>query len=248
MWHYIVNEKPAGPVSGDELERLALSGEITSGTLVRREGISEWKPFLIAAGTCGECAALFGTDEMVHVNGVSVCAACKPIFLQKVAENVASGKAHGVQLASRWQRLGGSLIDGLSILVILFPLQYTTGAIERRTAAAGGLGFAGLLQIRWEDALWTVLGFIVILAMNWKLLGAGQTIGKWVLRTRIVRKDGTPCIRSRIIVRRMLPLFALSMIPLISIVVSYVDSLFIFRPSRCTLHDDVADTKVIDLR
>ena len=73
--------------------------------------------------------------------------------------------------------------------------------------------------------------------------------GKRALNLKTVRKDGAYCERSRIILRRMLPISFISvLIPMVGILAQYVDTLCIFRSSRYTLHDDIADTKVIDLR
>ncbi len=64
-----------------------------------------------------------------------------------------------------------------------------------------------------------------------------------------MRKNGEAVSRNHIILRRMLPLQILALIPNnVGTVLVLIDSLFIFRSARNTLHDDIADTKVVDLR
>jgi hypothetical protein len=40
---------------------------------------------------CAECNRVFNVQDMVAHNGLHVCARCKPIFLQKLAEGAKSG-------------------------------------------------------------------------------------------------------------------------------------------------------------
>lgn len=42
-WHYEQNGQPAGPVSEDELRRLASSGVVTASTRVWAEGMGDWQ-------------------------------------------------------------------------------------------------------------------------------------------------------------------------------------------------------------
>ena len=83
-----------------------------------------------------------------------------------------------------------------------------------------------------------------MLAINWNFLLQGQTIGKKILKIRIVRKDGSPITRTRIITHRILPVWLVSSIPYANIAL-LADALCIFRAGRNTLHDDFADTKVV---
>ena len=47
-----------------------------------------------AAAACAECGQTVPATDMIHVGEVSVCAACKPIFLQKLAEGVKIPSGH----------------------------------------------------------------------------------------------------------------------------------------------------------
>ncbi|MCB1208292.1 MAG: RDD family protein [Verrucomicrobiales bacterium] len=143
-------------------------------------------------------------------------------------------------LAQKRTRLFAQLIDGLINAAILFPLQYLTGAYHRiATAAQAG-------QTLTMDAIvWALIGVGVYLALNWRLLTQGQTIGKRAMGIRIVSKDGTPTDRKNILTKRLLPLWLAAQVPYIGMVIVLVDTLCIFRAGRNTLHDDLANTKVV---
>ena len=88
----------------------------------------------------------------------------------------------------------------------------------------------------------------IFLAINWTFLQRGQTIGKMALKIRIVKKDGSPISAKDIIVRRLLPVQIAVLVPIIGIILVIVDALLIFRNKYNTLHDDIADTKVIQVQ
>jgi hypothetical protein len=94
-------------VSDAELANLLQTGKITRNTPVWREGMADWQPLSVARpdgpppvpgapGTvpCAECGRAFPADELVMLNKSLVCAQCKPMFLQRMAEGVpASGRS-----------------------------------------------------------------------------------------------------------------------------------------------------------
>ncbi|MDB6006417.1 MAG: hypothetical protein JWR15_3404 [Prosthecobacter sp.] len=146
-------------------------------------------------------------------------------------------------LASPWQRLGASLLDTLIVLAVFLPVMWIGGYFTRmlERAARG---------VTWdvEQLLWAPVGLAIMLALNWNHLGRGQTIGKGIMDLRIVRKNGAPAERSHIILKRILPLQIVGQVPYLGGLVGCVDALCIFRSQHNTLHDDIADTKVINLR
>jgi len=118
-WFYVDDGKQAGPVDDLQLQELASSGKVQSDTLVWREGMANWQPYsqVVPAGTplqsppppttpaapvlgpdevvCTECQRVFFRQETIAYGTVNVCANCKPIFLQKLSEGVATGARRG---------------------------------------------------------------------------------------------------------------------------------------------------------
>ncbi|MDI1314604.1 RDD family protein [Prosthecobacter sp.] len=147
------------------------------------------------------------------------------------------------QLASPWRRLGASILDSLIMILIVMPIMYFSGYFTRIMEQAGKASSWNM-----EQLLWAAMGFGIMLAINWNHLGRGQTIGKGIMELRIVRKNGTPAERSHIILKRILPLQIIAQVPILGGLFAVVDALLIFRSRHNTIHDDIADTKVIDLR
>lgn len=108
-WYYELSGQQQGPVSDVELEALFRNGKINRTTPVRRDGMLDWQPLAAArpdlpppqtaslTGTsCVECGKVFPPDELVSLNKSWVCAQCKPVFLQRMAEGVAMAGGPGL--------------------------------------------------------------------------------------------------------------------------------------------------------
>lgn len=114
-WHYVSEGQNHGPISQSEFDALRRSGTIRNDTLVWRDGWKSWHPLgkvvttpsapppgsvpppplPAATGTarCAECQQLLPKEEMMAFEHNFVCAACKPLFLQKIREGLAPGSA-----------------------------------------------------------------------------------------------------------------------------------------------------------
>jgi uncharacterized RDD family membrane protein YckC len=147
------------------------------------------------------------------------------------------------RLASLGRRFVASMIDTFLLLAILMPVMWFTGFMTRSLENAQAGDSAGL-----EEVLWAVVSFLLFVVLNWVPLFEGQTIGKRVMKMRIVRKDGQPATRSHIILKRSLPVQLIALLPTAGNFLVLLDTVMIFRSQRNTFHDDFADTKVIDVR
>lgn len=117
-WHYALGGQQQGPVDDAQLDALIAAGTINPETLVWREGLPNWQPLRQArpgvmpapaaapppaapapagAGdvTCGECGKPFTRDNVIQYGNAFVCAACKPVFLQRLREGAAPAAASG---------------------------------------------------------------------------------------------------------------------------------------------------------
>lgn len=140
-------------------------------------------------------------------------------------------------LAGRGARLVATLVDavlgGLAFGVLTFVTPLTWAPPNN----------ANLLRVLIVN---TVVGFVLFLVLHGYLLATrGQTIGKALLKVRIVRSDGSQATLGRLIGLRYLPTMAISMIPLLGGLYALIDCLLIFRESRRCLHDNIADTIVV---
>ena len=137
------------------------------------------------------------------------------------------------ELASPWVRLAAVIIDGLIVLglfIILFLAGVVSFGLE-----GGLLGLLALIPVY----LAVLIVQMILLAMR------GQTIGKIILRIRIVDNvTGAHPGWARLILLRTLVHSIIGSIPFIGFIYALVDALFIFRADHRTIHDLIAGTRV----
>ena len=143
------------------------------------------------------------------------------------------------ELASRWRRLGASIIDTLVLLLCLVPIMvftgYLSGIMEGEEPS-----FAVSL-------LYSVISILIFIGINFHFLNKyGQTIGKRALDIRIVAADGSQAVMSNHILKRYLVYFLPNQVPIIGGIFALVNILCIFRKDRRCLHDLFAKTKVVN--
>ena len=139
------------------------------------------------------------------------------------------------QLASRWKRLIGATIDGLLMMLIAFPIMKVIGIFPQGQGMPLG-----------QHILGSVIGIVIFLGLHGYFLAKnGQTIGKKIVKTRIVNINGELCPFAKMFVLRYVILWIITMIPIIGTIYGIVDSLFIFGKEKRCIHDYIAGTKVI---
>jgi uncharacterized RDD family membrane protein YckC len=166
---------------------------------------------------------------------------------QPPAAPVIDSEVSTLVLADRGTRLGAKILDGFILLgsvgvasAIMIPQLLRIRQAERaglpHSPVAPFVAIAAVLMI----------GCLCLWVWNVILLHRyGQTIGKRILKIKIVRVDGSRVSLWRIIGLRWLPTTVLSAIPIIGYVFRFLDPLLIFRNSRQCLHDQIADTIVV---
>lgn len=153
-----------------------------------------------------------------------------------VEDVVAPGTGPG-QPATRGKRLAAALIDGgiaiavFYVLARLTPINIWAGARD------------GMWAPRYSSA---AAGYVVFLILQgYLLVTRGQTIGKALMKLRIVRPDGSLPSAGRLLGLRYGIAQLLAVVPAVGQVYALVDCLLIFRKSRRCLHDQIADTVVL---
>ena len=140
------------------------------------------------------------------------------------------------ELASPWARLAAVIIDGLIVGIpsLLFWVLAFASLISEGDESSLALVLAGLVII------------IVIFVIQMVLLGTrGQTIGKIALKIRIVdAQTGAHTGWPRLVLLRAIVNAILTSIPFLGTIYWIVDSLFIFRADRRTIHDLYSGTRV----
>ncbi len=261
-WFYVNRGQQVGPVSQTEFERLVSGGTIGAETLVWRQGMSQWQAYAAVVGesstggipaaavpphgpssevtpgtaVCSECGRVLPADEVVSIAGRSVCAACKPAFLQRVREG--SVRA-ALNYGGFWIRFGARVIDGIILWVvnsaIAIPIM---GRLLLK--AAGDEPNPKLPMAMLKAQL--ILGFIqFVVAVTYEtvLVGRfGATPGKMACRLKVVRADG-----GRVSYARALGRYGGTIISGIILGIGYL--MAAFDAEKRALHDRICDTRVI---
>ena len=143
--------------------------------------------------------------------------------------------------ATRMQRLLAAMVDGLLQTAIMFPVAYFSGMFDQIMDNASGK----------QPAPWSmyanliVVGVLIFWLLHGYLLATqGQTIGKKLLKIRIVGLDDGKVSLGKLLFLRQLPMQLLSAIPVVNYL-GLIDILFIFGRSQRCVHDRLAGTKVV---
>lgn len=150
-------------------------------------------------------------------------------------------------LATRWQRFAGSVIDSIVLVLGIVPPCVLAGVIlafvypEYLDADVS----SPVVQIIETVVIFIfmLVGFLVI--NGYLLAKRGQTVGKYLMKTRIVSEDDQLVSLPRVFIFRYLILWLISLIPIFGRLFSLADALAIFRENRKCIHDDICKTKVV---
>jgi uncharacterized RDD family membrane protein YckC len=228
-----------------ELRRLHEQNTITVDTPVWTEGMAEWVPFhasalspaAAAAGgtaathTCAECGKLFPEDEMLQYEQAWVCAACKPVFFQRIKEGVAPLGV--LAYASVGRRFLAILVDGLILGILVFaPIMVILLTASMKSGDVNGTP-------AWMTIL-TILEYLLPAAYEIFFIGKyGATPGKMLMKIKVVSPDGGPISYGRSTGRY----FA----KMLSGIILYIGYLMAFwDEEKRALHDRICKTRVIN--
>ncbi|MCC2637716.1 MAG: hypothetical protein K0Q68_1435 [Moraxellaceae bacterium] len=145
------------------------------------------------------------------------------------------------EMASRKDRLLAAIVDSIILMVLVLPFTWMLGFWE--LARSGGTLSLGLTVAS------LALGFGGYVLVNGVLLARyGQTVGKRLLKIRIVSLQGEQLPLGKILLTRQLPVQVMSVLPGVGGLLAILDVLFIFRKDQRCLHDLIAQTQVVNCR
>jgi uncharacterized RDD family membrane protein YckC len=264
-WYYAESGQQRGPVTDAELNDLAQAGSIRDDTLVWREGMADWQPYgkvrgegrsaappLMGAIVCSQCGKSFSADEVVRMAEGWVCAACKPVYVQRLREGASVSLA--LDYAGFWIRFAAKFIDGLILgAVLVIPIFIFFFVVAR----AGSGNFAadpfdvllGQSRLRTEGLVANVIGlfaqmiFMVInVAYSTFFLGKyGATPGKMACRLKVVDAEGGAISYGRAFGRSCAEILS-RLICLIGYIIAAFDG------QKRALHDHICSTRVVHNR
>jgi uncharacterized RDD family membrane protein YckC len=253
-WYYVSAGKQAGPVDDAQLGELARTGQIQWDTLIWREGMAEWQPYstvapagvmapqpaVAAAPTvaadevvCAECNRIFPRDETIPFGTVRVCATCKPVFMQKLAEGAKIGGQ--LQYARVLTRFAAVFVDGLIMQAVNFAIAFVLGVSLAQRMGAQPADNVGAQMIA------TGIGILIAATYEIVMIGKyGATLGKMACKVRVVTAEGGKVSYGRA-AGRYFAKFLSAMICLIGYIMAFFDD------ERRALHDRICNTRVVTL-
>lgn len=216
--------KEYGPVSEATIMGWIAGGRANLQTKARRGNETEWK-------TLGDFAEFNAAmpPPAVAVTGAAMAPA-------------SVAPAAGLELASRWLRLGAALLDSIIGTMFAAPgmaMLIMAGVFATPDSPNPALMLAGFVTI--GAAMVVLLGIQIYL-----LVTRGQTLGKKFLGIKIVcfEDDSNPGF-VKVFLLRMLVNGLIGAVPFLGLIYSLTDILFIFREDRRCIHDLIAGTKVV---
>jgi len=250
-WFYGDAGKQIGPIDEASFEGLVTAGIIGGETLVWRAGMANWQPFatvrpapqppvLNAAPDqrfCSECGRSYPPDELVVFGSSLVCAACKPLFAQKLREGIRPAGA--VRYGGFWIRYLAVLVDGLIfsvLIVVVFAVGVMIFPVDWTNVGRSQADLLKLLAI--EGAVW--LSALVFAAIyETCMIGRySATLGKMACGLQVVTSEGGKLSYGRALGRH----FAKHLSSFI-LGIGYI--MAGFDEEKRALHDRICDTRVI---
>jgi len=250
-WYYADGSRQVGPVEESALDDLVRTGVVREDTLVWRDGMANWQPHGSVRGVrpapppppmaavpvtadtsyCSECGRPFPVSQLVAIGSASVCAQCKPVYLQRVREG---GQGIGTRrYAGFWIRFVARVIDTviltIALMVINVPLQMMLG-VRGMVNPASMMGLFGVL---------TLVNLAVSCAYEAYFVSTrGGTLGKLVLGLKIIRADGSMLTAGQAVGRYFAYLISGFTLMIGFIIAGFDDQ-------KRALHDRICDTRVI---
>ena len=142
-----------------------------------------------------------------------------------------------MKLASRFARLQAIIIDIIGVSFISMIVILSTMIFKINTVIP-----LFLIQI-----IMFILGLMIFYFLNRKsLINDGQTMGKSILKIKIVNADYTSASEQTLLKRYSI-LFLPSAIPFVGAWISAINCLFIFTKDKRCIHDIMTKTIVVDV-
>lgn len=264
-WHYADNGQQVGPVSDEQLLQLFQSGKINADTLVWHEGLADWTPYhqatahlnlgpqppsqqplAAAAGApgedevvCAECGKFFPVHETMRFGKVSVCAACKPVFLQKLSEGarINSGELNYARILTRFAAVlvDGLLLAGVNVGINTIVQLIFIAPVARNVTATGAMPTTFLALQFVLLAVNLAIGLTYEVVMIGKY---GATLGKMACKIKVVTADGGQVSYARALGRYFAKMLS-GMVCAIGYIIACFDD------ERRALHDHLCNTRVV---
>ncbi len=188
------------------------------------------------SSVCSQCGRAIPHDQALTYEGQVICAACKPMFVQKLKEGVHLPTAQNY--AGFWIRFVAKIIDGIVMgiaqWIVMIPFgMMMMSAGNFASGAEPSAGFFALIGLQ------QLIGILIPAAYNTFFIGRfGATLGKMACQLRVVMPDGGQVSYMRALGRN----FA-EWISAVILCIGYI--MAAFDDEKRALHDRICSTRVV---
>lgn len=194
---------------------------------------------------CSRCADTFCQDCVVEIGGRVYCATCKTEAMRDLQSGV---PLQALDLASIGRRFLAFWLDSLILtaivavpVVLIFlavglPLGMFTGEGGEEAEAAAGLAMMGLQLVLTFGFMAVWIGY-----EGWMLSRDGQTLGKKIMKIKVVTPEGADVARGQAYMRAALRQI-IGIVPCLGL----INYLLAFGQERTCIHDQAAKTRVVN--
>lgn len=180
---------------------------------------------------CSECGKPYPSEELVRFGNASICAACKPIYAQRLRE---TGHVAGTRVyAGFWIRFLAFFIDAIALWIVNFAITSITGT---RFAMSNPRDLSFVLSTM--GLSFAISAALSLAYHSFFLVHFGATPGKMALKLKVITPDGGGISWGRAI-GRYFAQFLSGLTMMIGYIMAGFDS------EKRALHDYIAGTRVI---
>lgn len=183
---------------------------------------------------CSQCHGTFAADEVLRIGSVTLCATCKPVYYQKIRQEVALPPR--LQYAGFWVRFVAKLIDSMIVVVAGGIISYVFGLIFPNLPEQI---FSPLASLKGGHSLIELL-----VGVGYSTFFVGRfaaTPGKMALGLKIITPTG-----GKITYQRAFARYWGEMVSALILGVGYL--LVIWDEEKRALHDRICGTRVVKER
>jgi len=185
---------------------------------------------------CSQCGQPKSEQELARFGNVLVCAQCKPMYAQQLREGTAA--AGTFHYGGFWIRFIAVIIDGIIVGVASAVIQAIVVGSVITTTAAGARTAAGIAMIGLAYLMGTAIAACYEAFFIHRM---GATPGKLIFKLKVVRPDG-----GRITLGRAFGRYFAKLLSSFTLLIGFI--IAAFDDQKRTLHDRIADTRVIQTR
>ncbi len=186
---------------------------------------------MVSTAVCNQCGRSFPKDQVVTFDNQVICAACKPMFVQRLKEGATI--AGDYEYAGFWIRFGAKLIDGIAMAICQLIIGVILGVVLAVAGVAEDSMAIGLIVVQ------QLIGFAIPVVYNTYFIGRfSATLGKMACQIKVVTPEGETVSYARAFGR-----YFAELVSGLILAIGYI--MAAFDDEKRALHDRICSTRVV---